>query len=325
VSGDGDHGGVVGGERERGDMDGPSLTVAEIEQSLAEGSVGGDAAGKGDMADGGIVGGKAEFAQEDIDNGGLQGGAEVRKVLGDEVGIVAKPVTEGIEKGCFQSAETVIVGGDVRLAENESLRVALSGEATDVRATGVRQSEGFGTLVESFAGGVVDGLSEDSHAVGRVHANDLGIPTGNEQAEIGELRRSMRNVRPTDEMSEDVRLQVIYGNDRAAESKRKPFGEGSAYEERPHQSGTESDGDGGEFGAADTRLPEGFGNDGEDILLMCTGSQFGDDASVSAMYVLGGGNVGEKERIAEDCCRGIVAGRFYAENDSHRTQRISSR
>jgi hypothetical protein len=325
VSGDGDHGGVVGGEGEGGDVDGPAVTATEFEQGLAEGGIGGDAAGQGDMADGGIAGGEAEFAEEDIDDGGLQGGAVVGEVLRDEIRIIAKPVAEGVEEGGFQSAETVIVGGDVRLAESESVGVALCGEAADVRAAGVRQSEGFGALVESFAGGIVNGLPKDSHAVRRIYTGNLGVSAGNKEAKVRKSGRSMGNTGLPDEVSEDVRLQVIYGYEGAAQGEGQPLGEGCADEEGSHQSGAESDGNGKEVGAADGGLPEGFGNNGEDILLVRTGGQFGDDAAVSAVYVLGGGYVGEEEVVAEDGCRGVVAGRFYAEDYGHRTQRISSR
>ncbi len=51
------------------------------------------------------------------------------------------------------------------LGKAETLRIALGGQAVDMRTARIRQPHHLGTLVESLTSGIIDGLAEDLHVI----------------------------------------------------------------------------------------------------------------------------------------------------------------
>ena len=151
-----------------------------VTEGVAQAGVGRNAPRHSHFADAGVGHGAAQFVHQNIDDGGLQRGAEIGLVLLHEVRIVLQRVAEGVEERRFESAEAVVVARDVRLAEGEGSRIALVGQAIDDGAAGITEAHHLGALVEGFARGIVDRLPDDLHAIVGLDANDLRIAARDE-------------------------------------------------------------------------------------------------------------------------------------------------
>ena len=112
-------------------------------------------------------------------------------MLVDKVGVFDQPVAKEIEERGFDAAEAVVVALNLRRGELEGVGVAFAGKAVDDGASGVAEIHNLGGLVDGFAGGIVDGLSEDFHLEVAVQKNDLGMSAADEKAHKGELRRDI--------------------------------------------------------------------------------------------------------------------------------------
>ena len=76
-------------------------------------------------------------------------------------------VAQGIEERGLESREGVVeLALDMRMGKGEGIRIALFGQFVDHGAARVGQSHHFGTLIEGFACGVVDGGADDLHLEG---------------------------------------------------------------------------------------------------------------------------------------------------------------
>jgi len=135
--GGGDHGGVVSaefgiGNVERGAVLGTGLREGDAEGFVAEDATGGDEA----FAAGGVEG-VAGFAGEDVDDGTLEGGAEV----GNPGGVVMslRILFKEITDGSFETAEAEVVVVFLREGSGKGagFGVALLGEGFDARAAGI--------------------------------------------------------------------------------------------------------------------------------------------------------------------------------------------
>ncbi len=121
----------------------------------------------------------------------------------------------------------------------------------------------------------------------------------------------------------DVAFEVVDGDERFAEGEGEGLGEGDADEEGPGEAGAGGDGDGVQVRVGE-RLPcrrtgalEGLADDGDDGAEVLAAGELGDDTAVVGVDELGGDDVGEKFlAVAEDGCGGLVAGGFYAEDES---------
>src|SRR5271168_345394 len=88
--GGGDHGGVVGGEGERGESDGQSATVSFGLKAAAKFAVGGDSTRDDDAMGAKGFGGSEGLALEVADDCVLEGGDQVESLLIAKLGRVAR-------------------------------------------------------------------------------------------------------------------------------------------------------------------------------------------------------------------------------------------
>ena len=151
-----------------------------VTESVTQAGVGRNAPCHSHFADAGVGHSAAQFVHQNINDSGLQRGAEIGLVLIHEVRIVLQRVAEGVEERRFESAETVIVARDVWLAKGEGPRIALVGQAIDDGAAGITEAHHLGALVEGFARGVVDRLPDDLHAIVGLDADDLRVAARDE-------------------------------------------------------------------------------------------------------------------------------------------------
>ena len=98
VTGDGDHGGIVGSEDALGDEGPQAVTTGVVLDSGSHAAVGRDSATDGDGLDAGGLDGLAELVHQDLDDSALQRGSQVGLVLLDEVGILLQGVAQGVEE-----------------------------------------------------------------------------------------------------------------------------------------------------------------------------------------------------------------------------------
>ena len=101
----------------------------------------------------------------------------------DEVRIFLHPLTHIIEERGFQSREAVVQSRDVRLRELVGLRITLTRQTVNDRATGITQSHHLRALVDSLTGSIVNGLSQHLHVVVGVHLDNLRVTTTDQQTE----------------------------------------------------------------------------------------------------------------------------------------------
>ena len=130
----------------------------------------------------------------------------------------------------------------------------------------------------------------------------------NKQTKEGELRTTVLPSLHFHEMREDMSLQMVHFDDRLARSGSQALGERRTDQERSQQAGAAGKSDGIHLVERHIGLTERFRNDRQDVLLVGTGSQFGDYAAITAVDLLGGHHVGEQIFVAQDGCGRVVAG-----------------
>ena len=184
---------------------------------LSEGGIGADSAADGDGLVAGLAGGFEEFGGEDIDDGGLDGGAEV-----GEIGLRGWAVffEEDADRG-FEAAEAEIeiAGVDHAAREIEAGGVAIRSEAVDEDATGIAEAEEFGGFVEGLAGGVVEGASEELVIPEAFDIQKQSMPAANDERGMG------RDGVASEERREQVALDVVHGEEGFGRAEGQAFGQ----------------------------------------------------------------------------------------------------
>ena len=191
----------------------------------------------------------------------------------------------------------------------------LNGEAVDDRAAGIAQAQHLGALVEGFAHRVVDRLTQDFVLERAVDLDDLRIAAGNQQAQVGESGLVNRLVRLPDEIRQDMALQMVHHHHGDIQRQGQRLGEGRAHQEGAQQARAAGEGNGGEVRRRDARLPQRLGDDRDDVLLVGAGRQLRHHAAEVLVDLLRSDDIRQQDAVAEDGRRGVVAGRFDAEDN----------
>ena len=101
--------------------------------------------------------------------------------------------------------------------ELEAIGITGSGVAVDVRSAGIGKPHHLGTLVEGFAGSVVDGAAENLHIVVVLHEDNLRVAARYEQAEEGVFGHGV-GLLAAYEVGEDVAVEMVHIDDGDAQS-----------------------------------------------------------------------------------------------------------
>ena len=315
MSAHGNHGGIVGGVGEFGNVDFPNALFFHRLEGVAQSRVGAHSTGQCDVANAGGFRGFDELFHQNVDHSGFERSGEIVFVLFDELGIFGHFVFQEVEERGFQAGEAVIEAVDVRFGEAEGLGIALSCESVDDGAAGVAESHHFRALVDGFACGVVDGLSQDFEIVVRVDTYDLRITAADEQTEEGVGGIVVHFVGCVDEVGENVSVQVVDFDEGDAECGSQSLGKAHADEKAAHQTGAEGDGHGGEIALLHAGLFQCSVHDRNDVLLVGAAGQFGYHAAILFMHGLRSGDIAEEDTIAHYGSRSVVAARFDGEQD----------
>ena len=118
----------------------------------------------------------------------------------------------------------------------------------DRRAAGLRQAEQLGGLVEGFAERVVDGGAEADVAADVLDQQQLRVPAGDEQQQIGRLETLGQADR------QRVGFEVIDGDQRQAVNQRDRLRRGEADEQAADQAGAGGRSDRRQVAEADAGL-----------------------------------------------------------------------
>ena len=164
----------------------------------------------------------------------------------------------------------------------------------------------------SLTGSIVNGLTEDFHAIIGIHTHNLRVSSADQETKEGIGRQRLgRFLRRANEMSQNVPLKMIGFNEGNAQRKSQPLGKRDTNQQRPHESGTEGDSHCAQLGRLHACFLQRTVHHGNDVLLMGTGSKFGHYPAPRLMHLLRSGDVGKKETITNHGSRSVVATGFY--------------
>ena len=213
----GDHQGVVGEEVGWGEEEFESGAFGLGAEGLAEGGIGADAAADGEDLVAGLAGGFEEFRGEDIDNGDLDGGAEVGEICLRGWAVFFE---EDADR-CFEAAEAEIEIARVDHApgEIESGGVCIRSEAVDEDAAGIAEAEEFGGFVEGLAGGVVEGAAEEFVFSEAFDIQKQSVTAADDQRGVG------RDGVAPEERREQMALDVVHGEESFCRAEGQAFGQ----------------------------------------------------------------------------------------------------
>ncbi len=225
----------------------------------------------------------------------------------------------------LQAAQGGIAGADPPLREDHA--GARSGGAPcsllQHRAARIAESQQLGRLVECFAGGIVQRLSQYPAApVGR-DVHERRVSAGNHQRQqrqnlcrIGSLRSEKDTV--------DVRLDVIDADQRLAERPGQPLGRRKADQQRAGQAGAVGDRDRIDLRPAEMRTRQRLADHAGQLLDMAAGGDLRHDSAVGLVQR----HLAEDDRsqhlatAADDGGGRLVAGGLDAEH-RHLTSRLA--
>ena len=154
----------------------------------------------------------------------------------------------------------------------------MRGEAFDFRAAGVGEAEEAGDLVESLAGGVVDGSADDRVVADAADMDEEGVSAGNDEGEV--WRRWGVGI---EEGGEEVALHVIDGEEGFAGGEGEGLGHGVADEEGGGEAGATGGGEGVDLIDAEVGGGEGLLDEGMEAEGVISRGDFRDDATVGAV------------------------------------------
>ena len=271
---------------------------------------GADATSNGHLAHLVVEGGSFHLLQQESHNGLLDAGAEVCFVLLDEVGVFFQPVSEEIEKRGFDAAEGIVVSLYLRCRKMVGIRIALFGQPVDDGAARVSEVHDFCRFVDGFSGSIVDSLPKYLHLEVAAKEQNLCVSARDEKANERKFR-FFRTLRLMDEMTQHMCLQVVHLNEWFSQSLSETFGETYAHHQRTHESGAAGESYGINILFLDSRLADGTVNNGDDILLVGTGSQLWHHATILFMNFLAGDDIAQQSVVLQHRCRCVITAGFY--------------
>ncbi len=221
----------------------------------------------------------------------------------------ADTLLPGVQGERLQPAETEIQARTVahRPREHEAPIDPLCGQPGDFRPTGIIEAHHFGSFVERFAGGIVEGFAQQFVLADSINPDELRMAARDQQSDEREFWRLRLQHR-----RQQVAFHVVHAQGRNPPGKGQRLGAGSAHQQRPHQARAGGVGDAIDLG----RHAAGFGQDladqGQHALDVIAGGKLGHHPAVGAVQVdLAEQRIGQQPAFAVvKCDTGFVAGGF---------------
>src|SRR5574344_1022504 len=130
----------------------------------------------------------AQLFHQYVNDGKLKTCRNILLMLLDEVGILSHPVSQVIQEGGLESAETVVEVGYLRLGKLICMGIALTSQTIDYGSSGIAEPHHLRAFVDSLTGSIVDCLSEHLHVVVCVHLDNLRVASAHQQTEERQRR-----------------------------------------------------------------------------------------------------------------------------------------
>ncbi len=164
--------------------------------------------------------------------------------------------------------------------KRDRARIAALRQAIDVRASGVRQAEQLGHLVESFSRGVVERVPERAVAARPAHLVQRGVPTRDDQPQPGQGRRGV-----VEADGEQVALEVVHAGERQARGGGEGLGHLHADEQRSDQARPAGHADAGQVAQLAAGPAQRLVDHGEGALQVVARGELRDHPAVARVQV----------------------------------------
>src|SRR5438105_1334124 len=308
AGGRGDHGRVVGAERQRRER-GAGDRGTELR-------VGRDPADDGDPLRAGRLDSLERPPDQRADDRALVARGEVGAA---PLELVGREVANGVEERRLQAGEGEVEARDARNGERVGLRIALVRETVERGAAGVAEAEQPRALVEGLARRVVDGRPDAAEAVPLAHVEEQRVPAAREQAQEGRLERLRLEVERG-----HVPVQVVDRGEREPAPEGDPLRSRDADEERAAQPRAGRHGDDLDVVEPCGRRAERVADDVRDELQVTPRGDLGYDAAEARVQLrLRGDDVRPDVSGRDDGRRRLVA-RGLDPEDHHRRRDTSA-
>ena len=195
----------------------------------------------------------------------------------------------------------------MRLRELELIRISQLSQPVNDRTARITESHHLRTLVKRLTHSIIDGLTENLVLKRTVHTHNLRISSGNEEAEIRELRLTVLRIILLDEIGENMSLKVIHLHKRLIQSHRKTLRKRSSHQQRSEQTRTACECNSCYIRSLDPCPSDGLAHNRHDIQLVSTRCKLRNHSAVSLMNILTGKHIGKQITVLDDCRRSVVA------------------
>lgn len=183
--GEGDHAGIVSGERGRGGLDFHAGVLGGEGEGILEAAITGYSSGQGDQGVAGFARGFDRFFDESIDDGFLKRGADIGEM---SLGVVE--LLELVKNGCFEAGKGEVERAilEVGAGKDEGFGITLASVLFNFGSAGIGELEHAADFVEGFARCVVDGAPDELVLSVRLHVDEHGVTSGDDKTEVGRDR-----------------------------------------------------------------------------------------------------------------------------------------
>ncbi len=309
ITGQADHGGIIGAKDRRGNKAVQPLPAAAQLHLPAQFTVGRNSAPCHYSPVTGLLCCGNCFFNQHIHHRLLERGADVV----NRYGFAFLPTAvDMVDNRSFQAAETEVKAVFVQPGSGKcnSFRVALCSHCTDNRAAGIAEVQEFGHLVECLAGSIIAGTAAEQEVRGAVDRIDRGVAAGNHQGGIGKVRPVL--------FQHDCQQVSGHMIDTGAGNVIDQ-GNGLGKGETDQQGADEPGPAGGcykvDVGKCCAGIIERFIDHRPDGLYMTAGGKFGYNAAIPGMDIkLAADHIGQYVPVIfQHCRRRIIAGTFNGE------------
>ena len=311
--GKGNHGRVIGAEK-RGR--GPALEPGSgggLAELLAELGVAADAAAERDQFDPMFPGGSDGFFHEDVDDGLLKRGAQIGQKSRVHMRWIAfRNFGQEITDRGLQSAEAEVFRVRHAARQIEARCVSVARPLFNLRSARITEPEHLSDFIESLAGSVVQGASDDFVISDRANQNGYGVSAAHDQRDI------RGDVRFVEKGGEEMALQMIDGEIGLVQSEGQALRDRRADHERTGQARSAGGGKGIDFGDGNLRIPKGVLEELRGVEEMISGGHFGHNPAVFLVFgYLRGHFTSQQLTVAQDGDSRLVTGSLEREDGWH--------
>ena len=211
-----------------------------------------------------------------------------------------------VDDGCLRPGERKVQAAlfQIDALELDRVRIALPGDAVDLRAAGIAEPQHAGHLVVGLAHRVVAGGAQDAEFVVAGHFHQMGMTAGHHE------RQERRfEVRMFDQIGQNVALDMVHADERLVRSGADRLRESRTHQEGAGQAGSRGDADLVDVSQRNARVFQRLIEHERNVVQVMTRSDLRHDAAVHFMHFdLGGDDVAQHfPAVRQDSDGSLVA------------------